>query len=72
MASGVLCEEVLCTQAKQNSSDVGEVFSLNTRVDKYVVDVQIREATEVFQETVHCALERTGGIKKSKRHYAKL
>ena len=42
------------------------------RVDEDVVDVHIRETTAVSEKVVHCALKDTGGIAKSKRHYAEL
>ena len=67
-----LREEVFGTQAKQNSSKVGKVFVQVTRIDNNVVDVHIRKTTAVREEVVHGALKGTGGVEKSKRHYAEL
>ena len=53
-------------------SKVGKVLVQCARVDEDVVDVHIRETTAVSEKVVHCALKDTGGIAKSKRHYAEL
>ena len=42
------------------------------RVDDDAVDVHVRETTAVRGEVVHGTLKCTGGVAKSKRHYAEL
>ena len=67
-----LSEEFLGSEVKQNSSNVGTVFVHGSRVDDDVVDVHVCKTTAVREEVVHAALECTGGIAKSERHYAAL
>ena len=67
-----LREWFFSSKVKQNSANVDKVVVQGTRVDDNVVDVHVHETTAVGEEVIHGALKGTGGIAKSKRHYAEL
>ena len=62
--------EVMLLEVSENFSDMASVFFLRVRVDEYVIEVhQYTNIEQVAKDIIHEALESSGCIGESERHY---
>ena len=62
--------EVMLSEALENFSDMALVFFLRVGVDEYVIEVhQYTNIEQVAEDVIHEALESSGCIGESERHY---